>query len=106
MSTLDSLTAGAQVGTLLPLFTAVVQRPAWSAEVKKIVAVVLALIAGVITVAASGGWQQFQHGSLTFVTIAAVLTVSQSTYDLLWKPSRIAPVIERATTPSTGETVE
>lgn len=99
MSLVDSLTTGAQVGALLPLLTAIVQRPAWSAQVKKIVAVVLALVAGVVTVAASGGWAQFQQGSLTFATIIAVLTVSQSTYDLLWKPSGIAPVIERVTTP-------
>ncbi|MFF0481985.1 hypothetical protein [Streptomyces sp. NPDC004435] len=106
MSLVDSLTTGAQVGALLPLLTAIVQRPVWSPQVKKIVAVVLALVAGVVTVAASGGWQQFQHGSLTFATIIAVLTVSQSTYDLLWKPTRIAPVIERATTPASANAPE
>ncbi|GHG80136.1 hypothetical protein [Streptomyces griseocarneus] len=99
MSTLDSITTGAQVGALLPLLTAIVQRPAWSAEVKKVVAVVLALVAGVVTVAASGGWAQFQHGTLTFATLTAVLAASQATYDLLWKPSKVAPVIESVTSP-------
>ncbi|MEU1355278.1 hypothetical protein ABZ410_15460 [Streptomyces cinnamoneus] len=99
MSTLDSITTGAQVGALLPLLTAIVQRPAWSAEVKKAVAVVLALVAGVVTVAASGGWAQFQHGTLTFATLTAVLAASQTTYDLLWKPSKVAPVIEAVTSP-------
>ncbi|WP_445520378.1 hypothetical protein [Streptomyces sp. NEAU-174] len=99
MSTLDSITTGAQVGALLPLITALVQRPAWSAEVKKMVAVVLALVAGVITVATSGGWEQFQHGTMTFATITAVLAASQSTYDLIWKPSKVAPAIESATSP-------
>lgn len=99
MSTLDSITTGAQVGAVLPLLTATVQRPAWSTEVKKVVAVVLALIAGVATVAASGGWGQFQHGALTLATLTAVLGASQTTYDLIWKPSKVAPAIESATSP-------
>ncbi|WP_031102290.1 hypothetical protein [Streptomyces sp. NRRL S-146] len=104
MSTLDSITTGAQVGALLPLLTAIVQRPAWSTEVKKVVAVILALVAGVATVAVDGGWEQFQHGTLTFATIAAVLAASQATYDLIWKPSKVAPAIESATSPKPGET--
>lgn len=103
MSTLDSITSGALVGALLPLLTAVVQRPAWSAEVKKVVAVVIALVAGVATVAASGGWEQFQHGTLTFATVTAVLAASQATYDLIWKPSKVAPAIESVTSPKPGE---
>ncbi|WP_413100926.1 hypothetical protein [Streptomyces sp. Inha503] len=99
MSTLDSITTGAQIGALLPLVTALVQRPAWSADVKKVVAVVLALVAGVITVATSGGWEQFENGTMTFATIAAVLAASQSTYDLIWKPSKVAPAIEAVTSP-------
>ncbi|MFH8466060.1 hypothetical protein [Streptomyces sp. NPDC017991] len=103
MSTIDSITTGAQVGAVLPLLTAIVQRPAWSAEVKKLVAVVLALVAGVSTVAASGGWEQFQHGTLAFATITAVLAASQTTYDLIWKPSKVAPAIESVTSPKGAE---
>ncbi|MER5301291.1 hypothetical protein ABT039_17715 [Streptomyces lasiicapitis] len=103
MSTLDSITTGAQVGALLPLLTAIVQRPAWPAEVKKTVAVILALVAGIVTVAASGGWDQFQHGTLTFATLATVLAASQATYDLIWKPSKVAPVIESVTSPKAPE---
>ncbi|MFP3990979.1 hypothetical protein U9R90_26635 [Streptomyces sp. E11-3] len=103
MSTLDSITTGAQVGAFLPLLTAIVQRPAWSADVKKVVAVALALVAGVVTVAASGGVDQFQHGTLTFATLAAVLAASQSTYDLIWKPSKVAPAIESVTSPKGPE---
>ncbi|WP_328333310.1 MULTISPECIES: hypothetical protein [unclassified Streptomyces] len=103
MSTIDSITTGAQVGAILPLLTAIVQRPAWSAEVKKAVAVVLALVAGVGTVAASGGWEQFQHSTLAVATITAVLAASQTTYDLIWKPSKVAPAIESVTTPKGAE---
>lgn len=98
MTTLDPLTTGVQVGALLPLLTAVVQRPAWSAKYKKVVAVVTALVAGIATVAATGGWDQFQHGKITAATLLAVLAASQTSYDLLWKPSTLAPMIEAATT--------
>ncbi|MFJ4908470.1 hypothetical protein ACIQCR_17180 [Streptomyces sp. NPDC093249] len=106
MSLVDSLTTGVQVGAVLPLFTAIVQRPSWSPQVKKIIAAVLAIVAGVVTVAATGGWEQFEHAEFAFATVIAVLTVSQSTYDLLWKPTRIAPWIERSTAPALRDTSE
>ncbi|MGW3627862.1 hypothetical protein [Streptomyces sp. NPDC000880] len=105
-TTLESITAGTQVGALLPLLTAVVQRPAWTAQVKKIVAVVVAVVAGVVTVAGTGGWEQFQHSALTMTTILAVLAASQTTYDLVWKPSTLAPLIEAVTSPKTPEQAE
>ncbi|MEV8344536.1 hypothetical protein ACFVHQ_22840 [Actinomycetes bacterium NPDC127524] len=105
-ATLESLATGVQVGAVLPLLTAVVQRPAWSAQYKKVVAVVAALVAGVVAVAADGGWDQFTHGKLTTVTILGVLAASQTSYDLVWKPSKIAPVIEFLTTKRTPQQAE
>ncbi|MER7759483.1 hypothetical protein [Streptomyces sp. NPDC097619] len=99
MSTLDSIVTGSAVGAFLPLLTAIVQRPQWSVLTKKIVAVVTALVAGLLTVAAVGGPEQFQHGLPTLGTLAAVLAASQSAYDLIWKPTTIAPAIEAATSP-------
>ncbi|MER5482632.1 hypothetical protein ABT024_05360 [Streptomyces sp. NPDC002812] len=98
-TTLDSVAAGSAVGALLPLFTAIVQRPEWSVRAKKIVAVAVAFIGGVITVASVGGLEQFQHGLPTLATIGAVIAASQSAYDLVWKPSGIAPTVETATSP-------
>jgi peptidoglycan/LPS O-acetylase OafA/YrhL len=95
---LEALANGGQVGAVLPLLTAVVQRPAWSARYKQVVAVVAALVAGVAAVAADGGWDQFQHGKLTLATFLGVLAAAQTSYDLIWKPSKIAPVIEALTT--------
>lgn len=98
MTTLESLSTGAQVGAVLPLLTAVVQKPAWPAKAKKIVAVVAALVAGVFAVAADGGWDQFQHGHLTAATLLGVVAASQTSYDLVWKPIKLAPWIEALTT--------
>uniref|UniRef100_UPI003F494171 hypothetical protein n=1 Tax=Streptomyces sp. CA-136453 TaxID=3240050 RepID=UPI003F494171 len=100
MSTLDTIAVGSGVGTLLPLLTAIVQQPFWSASVKRVVAVVLALGAGVITVASTGsGLDQFTHGIPTLGTLAAVLAASQAAHDLLWKPSTITSRIESKTSP-------
>ncbi|MFE6639484.1 hypothetical protein ACFVFT_38025 [Streptomyces tendae] len=105
-ATLEALSTGVQVGAVLPLLTAVVQRPAWSAAYKKVVAVVAALIAGVATVAADGGWDQFQHGKLTMATVFGVLAASQTSYDLLWKPSKLAPWVEALTVKKTPQQAE
>ncbi|MYW67121.1 hypothetical protein GTY65_24075 [Streptomyces sp. SID8379] len=88
------------------MLTAIVQRPAWSAEVKKAVAVALALIAGVGTVLVAGGWQQLQDGPQACTTILAVIAAAQSTYDLIWKPTTIAPVIESLTSRNSQEPAE
>ncbi|WP_433860134.1 hypothetical protein [Streptomyces kronopolitis] len=96
-STLDSIATGSAVGALLPLLTAVVQQPRWSAPMKKVVAVASALIAGVVTVVSVGGLEQFQHGVPTLATFVGLLAASQSAYDLIWKPTRVAPAIESAT---------
>ncbi|MFE4575740.1 hypothetical protein [Streptomyces chartreusis] len=105
-ATLEALSTGGQVGAVLPLLTAVVQRPAWSAKYKKVVAVVAAFLAGIVAVAADGGWDQFQHGQLTTVTILGVLAASQTSYDLVWKPSKLAPMIESLTTKKTPQQAE
>ncbi|MFD3815100.1 hypothetical protein ACFWRZ_08540 [Streptomyces rubiginosohelvolus] len=99
MSPIDSITVGAQVGVILPLLTAVVQRPAWSAKAKRVVAAVAALVAGVLTVAVDGGWAQFQLGTHTTLTVLGVLAAAQTSYDLVWKPTRVAPTIETVTSP-------
>jgi hypothetical protein len=97
MTLTEALTNGAQWGALLPLVTAVGINPAWSVRRKKLAAVAAALALGVLAVAVEGGWEQFQHGKITAATILAVVAASQTSYDLLWKPSRLAPWIEAVT---------
>jgi hypothetical protein len=82
---------------VLPLLTAVVQKPAWSEKWKKVVAVAAALLAGVVTVAADGGWEQFRNQHLAAATLFGVLVASQTSYDLFWKPTQLAPMIESLT---------
>ncbi|WP_404949129.1 hypothetical protein HFP70_35695 [Streptomyces sp. ARC14] len=105
-STLQTIAAGSGVGGLLPLVTAIVQRPHWSVQTKQLVAVVVALVAGVATVVSSGGLAQFENGWLSIGTIGAVLAASQAAYDLIWKPTSLAPAIESATTPKRARAAE
>lgn len=102
MSTLNTIAAGSGVGALLPLLTAIVQQPFWSASLKRAVAVVVALFAGVVTVASTGGIEQFTHGLPALGTIAAVLAASQAAHDLVWKPSTVSTKIESVTSPKPG----
>ncbi|MFB6630046.1 hypothetical protein ACFCWY_09130 [Streptomyces sp. NPDC056362] len=96
---LNSVSVGAQVGALLPLITAVVQRRTWSAGRKKTVAVLISVLAGATTVAADGGWSQFHSGKLTTATVLAVVAAAQASYALFWKPTKVAPFIEGLTSP-------
>lgn len=56
--------------------------------------------------AVEGGWDQFQHGHLTAATLLGVLAASQTSYDLVWKPSKLAPMIEALTTKKTPQRAE
>jgi hypothetical protein len=105
LSTLDSIATGSAVGALLPPLTAVVQQPKWSAGIKRIVAVFAALFGGVVTVVSTGGVAQFEHPVPALGAIVAVIVASQTTYDLIWKPSKIAPAVEDATS-ATARTTE
>ncbi|WP_329317399.1 hypothetical protein OG723_44240 (plasmid) [Streptomyces sp. NBC_01278] len=103
MNTLDTIAVGSGVGAVLPLLTAVVQQPHWNARAKRIVAIIAAALAGAVTVASTGGVEQFTHGIPTLGTIIAVLAASQAAHDLLWKPSTISSKIESKTALSQAE---
>jgi NhaP-type Na+/H+ or K+/H+ antiporter len=91
----DSTTWGLILGTVLPPLTAVVQQPRWTDNQRKIVAVLVAVLAGVLTCLANGA---LHDGQTVLATVAAVLVASQAAYRGLWKDS-LAAAIERVTSP-------
>lgn len=95
LSTSDTAALAGIVGILAPLLTAVVQQPTWSTQVRRIVAVVIALVLGAATAAVGG---QLGDGSTLLTALAAVLVASQATYGTLWGAATQA--IEQATSPS------
>lgn len=95
---------GAAVGSVLPLVAAVILRPHWSKTVKHRIVGVLAVIAGISTVAAQGVFTDTtslaelvaQVGLTGFAIIAAC----EAAYTTLWHRFGIAQVLEVATSPA------
>lgn len=83
-------------GVLTPILVSLVQQPRWSQSLRAIVALVVAVIVGVLTVLANGG---FADASGSLGIIALVLVASNTAYKTFWKPTGVAPVIEDKTSP-------
>lgn len=83
------------VGTLMPPLLALVQQPRWTNTVRSVVMVISSIIVG-------AGTSYFENDQV-FVgksVVQAVLTVAIAaiaTYHGFWKPTNIAPNIEKAT---------
>ncbi|WP_432019925.1 hypothetical protein [Streptomyces sp. 1222.5] len=86
------LWAGA-LGYLLPLAIAVVAQPRWSGAVKGLLMLVVAVLDGLGTAYFNGDFDG--KPIITCILVAAVAI--GVAYHTVWKPSGIAPGIERAT---------
>lgn len=86
------------VGFLLSNAVALVNQPRWSPAAKAFITLIVCVIAGAGTAWFNGAFTG--RGILSSVLVVAVLTLF--TYQALWKPSGIAPGIERGTSPSSG----
>ena len=82
------------VGSLLPNLTAVIVQARWRAEVRGLVTFGVCVVAGLLIAVLQG---QIGNGRDVATSVTAVLITSQVLYQTLWKPSGIAPAIERAT---------
>ncbi|MGW1160347.1 hypothetical protein ACWD48_19445 [Streptomyces sp. NPDC002519] len=89
------LWAGA-LGYILPLAIAVVAQPRWSGAVKGLLMLVVATGDGLGTAYFSG---EFGGRSIVTCILTAAIAIGVA-YHTVWRPSGIAPGIERAT--STG----
>lgn len=91
---LDLAAASGVVGVFVPLLVALVNQAHWASWVKGVVTAGMSTIAGLAT-----DWQQGAfHGLNWIATSVLVLLVASGAYQAFWKPSRIAPLIEAATT--------
>ena len=82
------------VGFGLPLLVAVIQQPRWSNPIRVAMSVATAIVAGAGTAYFSGEFTG--RGIVSCVLV--VLVASIATYQNLWKPTKIAPLIEAKTT--------
>lgn len=90
------------VGIAAPLLVAVIQQPSWTRPVRAVVGVIAFLLLGVGTA--------YFEGELTgrsWISSALIIFVAANTaYRNLWKPTRVAPVIEMKTSPGQGRAVD
>lgn len=88
------------VGFGLPLLVAMIQQPKWSNPVRVTVTVLSSIVAGGGTAYFAGEFTGRSVLSCALVVCVAAI----ATYQNLWKPTRVAPAIEAATSP--GATVK
>ena len=85
----------ALVGSLLPMLVAVLNRSHWAPAVKGLVVVLSSVAAGAVTAWLNGSFTGLRWTESAFVVATAAVVA----YRTFWKPTGIAPAIERATTP-------
>lgn len=90
------------VGGLLPLLTAVVNQPQWSAKVRTWMSVAVSVLAGLVTYVAEFGLV-LESPSSVVIAVVGIVLASAAAYKALWKPSGVAPSIEAATSKSEHE---
>ena len=91
------LIASGAIGWVMPLLVAVVVRSKWPNWVKGVVALLTSVILGAVSVATAGDLSNPTDWLAAAIT---VLTASQVAYHTWWKPTGIAPAIERNTQPT------
>lgn len=82
----DLAWVGAVIAFFLPLLTSFVKRQNWSDQTKRVVALIVAAVVGVVNVGVQEGWE-FGADMLSLVvfSIAEVYTVAQVAYQNFWK---------------------
>lgn len=90
----DITLTGVVVGSLLPNLIAVIVQPGWRREVRGLATFGVCVVAGLLIALLEG---RLGDGRDVAASVVAVLIASQVLYQTLWRPSGIAPAIERAT---------
>lgn len=83
----------ALLGAVMPALIAVILRRDWTSETKGIAALLICLVAAAALAAAMGQLNPTDYARSALI----VFTLCQILYQTYWKPTDIAPAIERAT---------
>lgn len=87
------------VGFFLPLLISLVKRVEWSTQVKRGIALVASIIAGVVTVGVQAGWDvgtPAEFVQLAFNSITQVWVVSNVAYNAFWSDTGVERALESA----------
>jgi uncharacterized membrane protein len=93
----DTLTLSMILGAVAPLVVAVINRPSWSSQKKQLVAVAASVVAAVVALFLTDG---FNDVGDTSAIVLLVIGTAQAAYALIWKPTNIALAIEEKTSPA------
>lgn len=88
------------VGSGLPPLIAILQQPRWSTPVKAVVTLLVCLLVGTVNVVLNDVALDFGNWRAILTSILILLVAAYSTYQSFWKPTGIAPAIERGTSPA------
>lgn len=93
MLTSSYLQISALIGILLPGVVAFVQQQHWSASTRTVIGVAASLVAAVVQAVAQHklNWHDWAASAIV------IFTLTKTTYLAVWKPTGIAPRIEKAT---------
>lgn len=90
---------GTILGIVLPYLIAVVQQPTWTGTTRRIVAIVVSVLVGVVTAYVNGNLTNVAPTATSVLAaVAAVFVASQAVYARFAAPT--AKTIEVATSPS------
>lgn len=82
------------VGAFLPPLIAVIQQPKWSDTARAVTTVLVCIIVGGVTTEIEHGLHFDEH---LRTSVLSMLIAAQATYQSFWKPVKVAPKIEAAT---------
>jgi hypothetical protein len=92
---IDFMAVSAVVGVLLPIIVSVVKKEAWSTQLKRVITIVLAVAAAIVTTGVSQGWTE-----LTFANLMAASTVifvaANTTYQGFWSDTTVDKALTSA----------
>lgn len=84
----DLAWVGAVIAFFLPLLTSFLKRQAWSVQAKRLLALVVATVAGVVNVGVQGGWEFAGAGefvSLALFSVIEVYVAAAVIYNNFWE---------------------
>ena len=90
------------IGGLLPLLTAAVQQPQWTARTRTVLSVAISVLAGIVGYVSVNG-MDFSTPSKVVTWVVGVVLISSTSYKTLWQPSGVAPAVESITSHRTSE---
>jgi hypothetical protein len=84
----DFVAVSAIVGALLPIVVSIVKKEAWSTQIKRVITIVLAMIAAVVTTGVAEGWTELSFANLT-ASATLIFVAANTTYNGFWSDTTV-----------------